>query len=237
MSTFKMGKKRQFFAIRRGDRDFALSVSKEYDIPFIFLGINLSFLREICDETFYGDPADGFQGDLPEYVLEEVPFEITRYENDRINLNNLSCSKDLSRECNEKIFSFDARIESITIKSNKGIVTLKHDDPYFHSLTTPIFKIKDDHLLISEKENKELLSSSIEDSLRDIIRFLTKSTSLNKFQIYVVVGMILVHFNLYRGKPLMTKQEFEATPTEAQDYKHYLYDIVKSRLKKIFKDL
>jgi hypothetical protein len=228
---------KQGYAIRKNDREFVISLSAEYNIPYKILGLNLSFLREVTDQTLYGDPSEGFQGILPEYVFEECPFKITIFENSCDVTNNSINSINLFRECNQKIFSYDAYIESITIKSNKGTVTLKHSDPYFHKLTTPIYLIKDEHLLASEKKDKELISSAVEACLKDTILFLMSLKSLNKFQIYVIVGRILVYFNLFRGKALLTEPEYLANPKEAQDYKHYLYDIVKSRLKKIFKDL
>jgi hypothetical protein len=50
----------------------------------------------------------------------------------------------------------------------------------------------------------------------------------------VVIGMFIVHFKLFKGTLMMTEGEFNNRflDLEVQDYKHYLSDRVKSRMKK-----
>lgn len=221
----------QSFPIWRIDREFALTVATEFNIPFKLFALNLSILRFITDTTFYGDSEDYW----PDFVIEDVDFEIRFPKTPYFDPHN-TLRPDLYEECQFKIFSWDSQIESITVKSNKGLVTLGQNDPYFHELTAPIFKIKDETLKAEEKRDARSLSIATANSLRNTIRFLATLTSLNKFQLYVVVGLILVHYNLSPGKPLMTEEEYLLNQRSAQDYKHYLYDIVKSRFKKYFKE-
>jgi hypothetical protein len=58
-------------------------------------------------------------------------------------------------------------------------------------------------------------------------------TSFSIFQMYSILGLFLAHFKIYKGNPLLPEKEYKKEDYEAQDYKHYLYDRVKNRLKNI----
>lgn len=129
----------------------------------------------------------------------------------------------------KRVFDSDARILKIDIATNKGSVTITKSDIFFNFFSF-VFKsaqYKLHKLLNSENSRNRLYENYF--LLYSIFTYFN-GTSLNKFQQRVSIGMFLVHFKL--GKPVMTEKKFNANPTGHKDYKHYLNDIVKSRLKK-----
>jgi len=232
MKIFNTKKKNYCFSIFKSDRDFALKVTSEYNIPFIWFARELSGLHEIMTACSFAEyksykSNEGFH----EYVIEEAPFEIPVFvSNSKYQytpLNTLS----INRQCKEILFQLDAVIESITIKSNKGTITLTPKDSFFHNLVTPIYRKKLVYQATTFKEGIDSEIDFVDRILKDFFISLKSKTELNNFQLYVVFGLVLVHFGIYRGKPLKSEEDFKSNPTEAQDYKHYLYDIVKTRLK------
>jgi|SRR5450759_1149375 len=237
MNLFNRKKKVPGFAILKRDRDFAIIVTSEYEIPFKLFCLNLSNLREAVECSHAGDSNYESAEDFPEEVNEELPFDIPVFSSTGTDFIDKNIPRSTFRKCNEYLFPTDAVIESITLKSNKGVVCISSNDPIYYRLLAPVLEMKQSFQTRLVIQNKVLGSTLIEATLKDIIAFLTSSTTLNKFQKNVVVGMILVHFKLYKGKPLLQKEEFDNKDRDTQDYKHYLNDIVKSRVKKYFKDL
>lgn len=129
----------------------------------------------------------------------------------------------------KRVFDSDARILKIDIVTNKGSVSITKSDIFLNLFSFIInrAKYKLQTLLNSENSKNRLFENYF--LLHSIFTYFN-GTSLNKFQQRVSIGMFLVHFKL--GKPVMTEEEFNANPTGHTDYKHYLNDIVKSRLKK-----
>jgi hypothetical protein len=132
-----------------------------------------------------------------------------------------------------KIFGPTDEIKEIIIKTDKETVKIKYPDLLFNWCLISIKRLKF-RFKKQIKSSNNFIRSHEQSLLLDLILSGLTET-LNKFQQRVVIGMFLVYFKI--GNPLMTEQEFELkrkeSLTETQDYKHYLSDIVKSRLKKI----
>jgi hypothetical protein len=119
----------------------------------------------------------------------------------------------------------------ISITSNKGTIDIDATHPFFEYYFYP--QIKRIELLRSKtlsSQNKEIAKWLVDLPLRRIWLFFNRTT-LGKFQQRVVTGLLLVHFKLFKNRPIITAEEWKENPTQAISYKHYLSDIVKTRLK------
>jgi hypothetical protein len=127
-------------------------------------------------------------------------------------------------------------IESITVKTNKGTIKLNPSDHLFKSLYISIqrFRKKLDNVINSKRS--AFKSGLLDSLLLYLILFFRLNAKLSKFQMRVVIGMFIVHFKVFKGKLIMTEDEFNISSLdlEVQDYKHYLSERVKSRMKKYF---
>ena len=159
------------------------------------------------------------------WLIKEIRYEIPNitYEFD----DDIKLKSDF-----QKLFASDTEIEEISITTNKGIIAFKYPDRLFNYFSYAIYRLK----MGIEREIKgsdAFYRSVLRDELYNMIMFYFTGTSLGKFQMGVAIGMFLVHFKIYKSKPIMSEQEFEANrKIEAQDYNHYLYDIVKIPLRK-----
>jgi hypothetical protein len=200
--------------ISKEDSDFALKVVQEYSVPFDILSIHIRDLRQAVDEKEDWK----IKGILPEYPFPESIM-----------------SKTIYNKYEDVLFAPGAEIKSFTISTTEGVIKIGPNDPFFDHLALPILKLQQESLIHTQNDNDSLVALTLDGSVRSLIYFLMSSGALNAFQTNVVLGMCLVHFKLIKNKPIMTEQEWLNNRTEAQDYNHYLNDVVKSRLKKFFK--
>ncbi len=120
--------------------------------------------------------------------------------------------------------------KKISITSNMGVIDIEASHPFWEVYFYPqILKIESLRSKILDSQTKDIKFYQIDIPLNKIWKFFNR-TSLGEFQKRVAIGMFLVHFKLYKGKPYLTESEWN-DQTEAQDYDHYLSDIVKARLK------
>ena len=137
-------------------------------------------------------------------------------------------------EFSEKLLASDVQIKEICITTNRGVVRLrKHDlffDRFLSACQKVIFKISRRFNLIHPYKEPSHPKFENEFGFFSIVMFFRKS-ALKKFQQYVAIGSFLAYFKLSE-KPIRTEEEFNDDPNLTGDYKHYLYNIVKSRLKK-----
>lgn len=163
--------------------------------------------------------------DFRSNILNDIPnFELVEY-----------LLKKNFKKYEQKLFY--AETISITIKTNKGQITIKPSDPYFKYFNPPIKRIKVSIEKLLNTERTIGKSLFREQLYLSIYYYLVEQNSLKKFRIYGIIGKFMVHFKIFIGKPLMTKKEWEGSNNEAPSYEAYLNNIVKSRLKKIFKNL
>lgn len=92
--------------------------------------------------------------------------------------------------------------------------------------------------LIGSIDYKRHLSSREAEDLnfliRIAIRHVNEEWEIPKFRKYIIAGLTIHHFKLDKYGRIWTEDEFNANPTEsAQDYKHYLYDRIKTRFKTV----
>ena len=167
---------------------------------------------------------------IPTAELSSLVREI-RWNVDLYKIKSLS--KVTLDKFHEIVFPNDAVIQMINITTNKGSITLRKSDIFFDFFSSIILQTKNkiDNLYNADDKKERL------DEAYSILFFITYNishTSLKKFQKLVLIGQFIAHFQL--GKSVMTEEEFNHKPTDAQDYDHYLYDIVKSRIKKYKKE-
>jgi hypothetical protein len=151
------------------------------------------------------------QDGLPEYLFDDLENGGIKKRYEQILINRL--------------------LKSITIETENGSLIINSSDPFFKYFSLPIQRAikKIERLVNSEKEKmKSVLMNFV---FLDVYMYLRRNNSLSKFKIYVILGLFLVHFKVYKGKALLTEKEYKPEDYEAQDYEHYLYDRVKSRLK------
>ncbi len=123
-------------------------------------------------------------------------------------------------------------IQSICLNTNNGQILIS-DRLFILSFYSSIY-----NLILSfdnkEKTTNPVLKKYVLDSyLRMMSNYFDIKTNLTPWQKQVAIGMICVHCGWGKRKPIMTEVEFIKNPTEAQDYKHYLSDTVKSWMKNL----
>jgi hypothetical protein len=131
----------------------------------------------------------------------------------------------------DKLCSNGIEYKSISITSNKGTIEIPASHIVFEYYFAP--QLKKMKLLqrdILETQAKGQKFNLVAMPFNKIWQFLN-TTELGPVQKRVVTGMLLVYFNLHRGKSLMTETEFNGNPTSADTYKRYLSDTVKDWLK------
>ena len=131
----------------------------------------------------------------------------------------------------------ELEVQEFVLKTNKGDITINkvHQPQDFRALENGLEILKN----IQKKEYdsfvKYLDRVSMQGPMLKTKLFLDE-TPLGEFQKRVVIGMFIVHFELYRpDKPILTEKEWQKSDKHDQSYKHYLADIVKNRLKADFK--
>jgi hypothetical protein len=124
----------------------------------------------------------------------------------------------------------ETELKKVSITSTLGTIDIEKSHPFWEVYFYPqILKIKSLHSKILADQKSDFKFWLIDLPLNKIWKFFDR-TSLNDFQKRVAIGMFLVHFKLWKGKPYLKKSEWN-DQMEAQDYKHYLSDIVKTRLR------
>jgi len=130
-----------------------------------------------------------------------------------------------------RLFEYDFDVQKISIETSKGIVEFYSTDPYFELFMAPISKIR---ISIRQALSKfKKLTEHMERSsiLNEILEYFYRQDSLNKTTVLYATGLCMVHFKFYGYKSILRKEDF-TEDYGAWDYKHYLVDIVKRRLRK-----
>lgn len=145
------------------------------------------------------------------------------------------------RDTYDKLFASDVEIKGITINTNKEDIYISSNVSLFDYFLTQINKIHVQFDNTISSQDDYLSRWSKQSAFLKTMIYLS-GTSLGPFQRKVVIGMVLVHFRLYKGKPLLTESEFKTKQVEGEllgydSYKHYLVEIVENRLKKYSADL
>ena len=79
----------------------------------------------------------------------------------------------------------------------------------------------------SQDEMRELKLHS-----RVILHYINENWKINDFRKFCIAARILQFYKLDKYRRIKTASEFDADPTEAaQDHKHYLFDLMKSRFR------
>lgn len=194
-------------------------------IPFPELLIDT--LPEITqeDEIFAGKISQDYNAPIEglSRLIREVRFYLSEWADDCI-----------SKADYQKIFGADVEIRGISITTNKGTIETKSPDIFFFWCYLAIrgirSKVENDINSANRSER-----STEEVFLLELIMLYFSKTSLPKLQQRAAIGLFLVYFKI--GNPPLTEQEFKAEKNKGkflntQDYKRYLSDNIKSRLKK-----
>ena len=135
------------------------------------------------------------------------------------------------KELFEYLFPSDAEIKYLDITTNKGTVRIESTNEFFSYFKIPLERMRK-KFYKDHNHFMKVISSQVPFNL---MRTFLETTLLGPAQKRVIIGMFLCYFKM--GKHIMTEQEFKTdqqngkNPIEAQSYKRYLSDIVKSRLK------
>ena len=130
----------------------------------------------------------------------------------------------------------ESEIKEIVIKTNKGAINVKISDPVFDQyFKSPIKRIKRDFRESLNSEN-EFLKSLIGRAAFAKILIYFKGISKNDNQMFISIGMFLVHFKLHVGEPYKTKDQFKDCP-QTISYERHLREIARKRVEKYSKDL
>ena len=145
------------------------------------------------------------------------------------------------RDTYEKLFASDVEIKGISINTNKGDIKISSTESLFNYFLIQIKKIHSEFDKTLNSEDDFLNRMGKQSAFLKTVVYCDE-TSLGPFQKKVVIGMFLVHFRLYKGKPLLTEPGFKTKQSEGEllgypSYKHYLVEIVENRLKKYSSDL
>lgn len=190
------------------DKLFAHKLANDFDLPHIVMEINISGLRSLVDSelvegNYYRRMAKEYKGS-PDYI---------KYYQNILDLYN----------------GPGAKFIDISINTNKGTIKIDITSIFF-----PFFKIGLRKMRLEcEKAIKythptSLVSKDMKFLSNIILGQMLYAWNIGKFKKYAIAGYILIYFKLDRYKTLRTEQEFLENPN-AQDYKHYLYDNMKSR--------
>lgn len=125
---------------------------------------------------------------------------------------------------------YDYRIQKISVETNKGIIEFFPTDPYYRLLIAPLRKIKKSVKQALSRYKKESNQFSRICMLADLLEYFSMQDSLNKTTALYATGLCMIHFEFYGYKPILKKEDF-TDDYGAWDYKHYLVDIVKRRLR------
>lgn len=109
-------------------------------------------------------------------------------------------------------------------------------ETYFINLKNYLHGLRDSGHLIGNIDYKGPRSAKEVDDLTYLIRVtvshIDEDWEIDKFKKYNIAGLTIKHLKLDKYGCIMSKDEFDSNPTEsAQDYKHYLFDRMKSRFK------
>lgn len=201
-----------FSKLNQEDKAFALKVIQEYDVPVDWLCV---FIANIRNATL-GHLENGWEVD-PSGTL------------------SFSEMRDIKQKIRDSASILDEKVKEISITTSKGIVKVNPSDYVFSLFHLPIYKLKKEYEKYLTSDLVISKEMTINGSLSLLYSCLITKSSLKKSHRYEIIGMFLVHFKLYPGKPLLTKPEYDPGIREADTYKRYLYNIVKSRMKKIIK--
>jgi len=129
-----------------------------------------------------------------------------------------------------ELFAPDIEIKKINFDTNKGPVEINSNKS--------VFKFFVNSLQIAKKEierewNKTWDGDEIfYDYFIKAASYYSPYKPKGNFQRYVILGMFIVHFKLYKSKELRSKEEWKQNPTSDISYRHYLRNIARTRLKK-----
>lgn len=131
-----------------------------------------------------------------------------------------------------KLFDPETEVTAVNIVTNKGTIAIASSDEMYSYLRIPIQRIKDKF-----KADLNYLDTAFHKGGKDyscgrVMKFII-TTSLKPRHKELLAFEFIHYFKFFPGKPTMTKQEWEANPTEAKNYPDYCRDIGKSRLKNI----
>ncbi len=135
----------------------------------------------------------------------------------------------------EKLFAPKVKIKELNITTDRGTVKIKSSDPMFRYFNSPIIRMRRKLEKELKQENDYLNSLSKKTPVNKIFLYFYEATSLNKNQVFLAIGMLMIHFQLFGNKPLWTEKEFDPD-SGYYDYKHYLSDRVRRRLKKLISE-
>lgn len=135
-----------------------------------------------------------------------------------------------------RLMKYDLKVKKISVETDKGIIEFFPEDRYFRPLMAQLRKIKKRVKLALSKYRKVTDRFERNAILFDILKFFVKQDFLNKTTALYATGLCMIYFELYGYKPILKKEDF-TDDYEAWDYKHYLVDIVKSRLKNAIETL
>lgn len=130
-----------------------------------------------------------------------------------------------------QLLEHEIDVRKISIETSKGLIEFTPTDPYFNLFRAPIVKIRKsikEELSAIRKIEQRMERRSI---LRVIFEYFYNQKSLNPTTILYATGLFMVHFELFGYKPILKREDFSDEEYEAWDYKHYIVDIVKRRLK------
>lgn len=218
------------------DRKLASKLANEYNLPFDKLCKSIDFLHRYIHGFFK------MANEIGKEFKKNYQHQRNLLKGPDIKINIITNDGDIMIDKKNIFYPyFKTAINKASAKCDMII----NSADLFSLFKTAINKtsVRCDMITTSE----DLLSLSESNFSKSKINKFYKSMPLEtliqylpsapKFKKYVIVGLLIVYFKF--DSDIMTEQEFELKKekglTEAQDYKHYLYDIVKSRLKKYSK--
>lgn len=190
------------FLLTAEDREFAQKLSDEFNLP----------LEELCIDI----------------GMVHGNIESAKEDYDNIKHGNIEVYQDLKD-------SLSGAIKAVHIVTNNGPVSFSSQDIYFRHFEKAIKNVRNSCDVIIHSEDNPCSKSDLDKILRRTwMGFYLSSASIwNK---RVIIGYLLVYFKV--DPSIMTKEEFEEdqlrprkSRSNARDYKHYLADFVKSRMK------
>jgi len=93
-----------------------------------------------------------------------------------------------------------------------------------------------DYNLLKSGKAAKLEKRRIKIIAKSVLWYINEYWLLNDFKKYTIAGRILQFYRLDKYNRIKTQSEFDADPTNAQDFKHYLFDVMKSRFKTFTRD-
>jgi hypothetical protein len=190
------------------DQEFALKVADEFKIPLQDLTKFISDLRTWKE-------LKGQKKDFPS-VKRKTEADFCRIIDDP-NFN----------------------VITIHIETNDDVIHLSEDDPLFYYFNTSIKRMKQafqKEMITADKQWRKQINTQLE---RDIFRhfiFYFRNHNLLLFSQRAIIGLFLLHFEIYFRDPIMTEEQWENNK-KGLTYYRYLNNIVKHKHNKYLKEL